>query len=110
MIGTEHEALRDAVARSLRAPSEHNAQPWRWVLGTDHLDLYVEHGRRLRFTDERGHGVLLGCGCALHHLAAVASRVLAAVALASGDPLGDIEAWPGAIAEFRATCRRFGWA
>jgi nitroreductase len=68
MIGTEREALRDAVARSLRAPSEHNAQPWRWVLGADRLDLDVERGRRLRFTDEGGHGVLLGCGCALHHL------------------------------------------
>src|SRR3954447_4984700 len=61
-------ALRDAVATSLRAPSEHNAQPWRWVLGPDHLDLHIDRGRRLPFTDEGGHGVLLGCGCALHHL------------------------------------------
>jgi len=61
-------ALRDAVTTSLRAPSEHNAQPWRWVLGPDHLDLHIDRGRRLPFTDERGHGVLLGCGCALHHL------------------------------------------
>ena len=65
---TEREALRRAVARALRAPSEHNAQPWRWVLEADRLDLYADRTRRLRFTDERGHGVLLGCGCALHHL------------------------------------------
>lgn len=65
---TEREVLRDAVASALRAPSEHNAQPWRWVLGPDHLDLFVDRTRRLRFTDDRGHGVLLGCGCALHHL------------------------------------------
>jgi nitroreductase len=68
LIGTGREALRDAVSRALRAPSEHNAQPWRWVLGPDHLDLHVDRARRLRFTDERGHGLLLGCGCALHHL------------------------------------------
>ena len=61
-------AMRDAVAVSLRAPSEHNAQPWRWELDGDHLDLRVDSTRRLPFTDERGHGVLLGCGCALHHL------------------------------------------
>lgn len=67
-VGTERAALRAAVARALRAPSEHNAQPWRWVLGPDHLDLHVDRTRRLRFTDERGHGVLLGCGAALHHL------------------------------------------
>jgi nitroreductase len=65
---TVRAALRDAVATSLRAPSEHNAQPWRWVLASDHLDLHIDRGRRLPFTDERGHGVLLGCGCALHHL------------------------------------------
>lgn len=41
--------------------------------------------------------------------AAVAYRVVAGVALASGDPLGDLEAWPGAITEFLARCRRYGW-
>ncbi len=41
--------------------------------------------------------------------AAVAYRVVASVALASGDPLGDTEAWPGAITEFLAACRRYGW-
>ncbi|HEY2194388.1 MAG TPA: phosphatidylglycerol lysyltransferase domain-containing protein [Actinomycetospora sp.] len=41
--------------------------------------------------------------------AAVAYRVVAGVALASGDPLGDVEAWPGAIEAFVAECRRYGW-
>jgi lysyl-tRNA synthetase class 2 len=41
--------------------------------------------------------------------AAVAYRVIAAVALASGDPVGDVEAWPAVIAEFLAVCRRHGW-
>ncbi len=41
--------------------------------------------------------------------AAVTYRVLAGVALASGDPLGDPEAWPGAIKEFLDTCERHGW-
>jgi lysyl-tRNA synthetase class 2 len=41
--------------------------------------------------------------------AAVTYRVLAGVALASGDPLGDLEAWPGAIEEFLDECRRYGW-
>ena len=41
--------------------------------------------------------------------AAVAYRVVAGVALASGDPLGDLEAWPGAITDFLAACRRYGW-
>ncbi|WP_026423805.1 phosphatidylglycerol lysyltransferase domain-containing protein [Actinokineospora inagensis] len=41
--------------------------------------------------------------------AAIPFRVLAGVALASGDPLGDIEAWPGAIEVFLAGCRHNGW-
>ena len=41
--------------------------------------------------------------------AAVGYRVVAGVALASGDPVGDVEAWPGAIAAFLAECRRYGW-
>lgn len=41
--------------------------------------------------------------------AAVGYRVLAGVALASGDPLGDVEAWPGAIEAFLGRCRDFGW-
>ncbi|OLR91423.1 phosphatidylglycerol lysyltransferase domain-containing protein [Actinokineospora bangkokensis] len=41
--------------------------------------------------------------------AAVSFRVLAGVALASGDPLGDLEAWPGAIERFLAECRANAW-
>jgi lysyl-tRNA synthetase, class II len=41
--------------------------------------------------------------------AAVTYRVLAGVALSSGDPLGDPEAWPGAIERFLETCERYGW-
>ena len=39
----------------------------------------------------------------------MAYRVVASVALASGDPLGDPEAWPGAMAAFLSECRRHGW-
>jgi lysyl-tRNA synthetase class 2 len=41
--------------------------------------------------------------------AAVSYRVVSGVMLASGDPLGDPEAWPGAIAEFLALARRHAW-
>jgi lysyl-tRNA synthetase class 2 len=41
--------------------------------------------------------------------AAIAYRVLSGVSLASGDPLGDPEAWPGAIAAWLADARRHGW-
>ncbi|WP_370950136.1 phosphatidylglycerol lysyltransferase domain-containing protein [Amycolatopsis sp. cg5] len=41
--------------------------------------------------------------------AALTYRVIAGVAMCSGDPLGDHEAWPGAIEEYLDVCRRHGW-
>ncbi|MFB6710041.1 phosphatidylglycerol lysyltransferase domain-containing protein [Streptomyces sp. NPDC056333] len=41
--------------------------------------------------------------------AAVAYRVVGGVSLASGDPVGDPEAWPGAIEPWLAEAREHGW-
>lgn len=41
--------------------------------------------------------------------AVIAYRVVAGVMLASGDPIGDIEAWPGAIRRFMEEARRHAW-
>jgi lysyl-tRNA synthetase class 2 len=41
--------------------------------------------------------------------AAVTYRVVLGVALVSGDPIGDPEAWPGAIAAYRALVDEHGW-
>ncbi|NUR84161.1 MAG: DUF2156 domain-containing protein [Nonomuraea sp.] len=41
--------------------------------------------------------------------AAVAYRVVSGVMLASGDPIGDREAWPAAIGAFMAEARRHAW-
>ncbi|MEU2624856.1 phosphatidylglycerol lysyltransferase domain-containing protein [Streptomyces sp. NPDC007157] len=41
--------------------------------------------------------------------AAVAYRVVGGVSLASGDPIGDPEAWPGAIAPWLSEARAHGW-
>ncbi|MGH3279664.1 MAG: phosphatidylglycerol lysyltransferase domain-containing protein [Trebonia sp.] len=41
--------------------------------------------------------------------AGICYRVVSGVMLASGDPLGDPEAWPGAIAEFMSEAARHAW-
>lgn len=41
--------------------------------------------------------------------AGVPYRVVAGVALISGDPIGDPEAWPGAIERYLEMCRRNSW-
>ncbi|WP_132284264.1 bifunctional lysylphosphatidylglycerol synthetase/lysine--tRNA ligase LysX [Kribbella sp. VKM Ac-2568] len=42
--------------------------------------------------------------------AAIAYRVVNGVSLASGDPLGDPAAWPGAINRWLAEARTYGWS
>jgi lysyl-tRNA synthetase class 2 len=41
--------------------------------------------------------------------AAIAYRVVSGVMLASGDPIGDVEAWPGAIKVFMEEAQRHAW-
>ena len=41
--------------------------------------------------------------------AAITYRVVQGVALASGDPIGDPEAWPGAMAAYRRVTEEYAW-
>lgn len=41
--------------------------------------------------------------------AAITYRVVQGVALASGDPIGDPEAWPGAMGAYQQLTREYGW-
>ncbi|WP_330154686.1 Acg family FMN-binding oxidoreductase [Rhodococcus chondri] len=51
-----------------RAPSLHNSQPWKWLLGSDELSLFSDNDRILPATDAYGRQMVLSCGAALHHL------------------------------------------
>jgi lysyl-tRNA synthetase class 2 len=42
--------------------------------------------------------------------AAVTYRIVSGVMLASGDPIGDVEAWPGAIGRFMDEARAHSWS
>jgi hypothetical protein len=72
-------ALRRAAVRATRAPSVHNTQPWRFVLGGDALEIHADWGRQLQVLDPRGRQLLVSCGCALFNI-----RVALA---ASGNPV-----------------------
>ncbi len=59
------QALRHAAVRATLAPSVHNTQPWRFVLGPGTVEVYADRGRRLRVLDPTGRQLLISCGCAL---------------------------------------------
>ncbi|MCH9667780.1 MAG: nitroreductase [Actinomycetia bacterium] len=59
--------LERALDLAARAPSVQNSQPWRWRVGRDGLDLYVDWSRQLGDTDSDRRDVLLSCGAVLDH-------------------------------------------
>ncbi|BBZ73967.1 hypothetical protein MPRS_50600 [Mycobacterium paraseoulense] len=63
-IGT----IERAVLLACRAPSVHNSQPWRWVIGDGALRLFVDRHRAIGATDYSGREVILSCGAVLDHL------------------------------------------
>jgi nitroreductase len=60
--------VRAAIGLATRAPSVHNSQPWRLLLGQRSVHLYADLRRRLPATDEDGRDLVVSCGAALHHL------------------------------------------
>jgi hypothetical protein len=57
-------ALRRAAVRAVRAPSVHNSQPWRLVIGPGALTVVPDRSRHLRVFDPMGRQLLISCGCA----------------------------------------------
>ena len=59
--------IEDAVHSACRAPSFHNSQPWKWVLESATLKLFLDTDW-LVATDDSGRQAMLSCGAALDHL------------------------------------------
>ena len=59
--------IRTVLALTSRAPSVHNTQPWRWLVGGQSLHLYSDADRQLPNIDPDGRDLILSCGAALHH-------------------------------------------
>jgi nitroreductase len=59
------QALRQAAIRATLAPSVHNTQPWRFVIGHDTLEIHATWTRKLRVLDPTGRQLIISCGCAV---------------------------------------------
>ncbi|MEO6879931.1 MAG: nitroreductase family protein [Mycobacteriaceae bacterium] len=117
----DRETVHAVLALANRAPSVHNSQPWRWVVGADVVHLHADLHRWLPATDPSGRDLVVSCGAALHHLqvaaaaAGLSTRVhripdpdsadhLAAVELSRGPVNGDFQL--AAAMEHRRSDRR----
>lgn len=85
--------MRWAVAHAEMAPSEHNAQPWRFLACLDrpdpYVDLLLDESRRLPVVDPDFREGVLACGAALLNLR---------LALDGARLLGPVELFPDADA------------
>lgn len=63
-----HESVRLALAEALRAPSAHNAQPWRFRAHGASIELMADRTRALPVADPDQRELTMGCGAALFHL------------------------------------------
>ena len=61
------EIIAKAIRLACRAPSLHNSQPWRWVVGEAAVDLFADHERVVRSADRSGREAIISCGAALDH-------------------------------------------
>lgn len=84
-VTTASGALASAARLALRAPSAFNAQPWRWRVGVDQLELYADRDRRLDVVDPDDRLTMMSCGAALHHVR---------VALAAAGHRAEIKRFP----------------
>ncbi|MCV7031075.1 Acg family FMN-binding oxidoreductase [Mycobacterium sherrisii] len=67
--------IRTVLALASRAPSVHNTQPWRWLVGAQSLHLYSDAERQLPNADPEGRDLILSCGAALNHCVAAFAAV-----------------------------------
>ena len=50
------------------APSTHNSQPWKFVAGSSHIDVFADEGRWLRAMDPDRRELHVSLGCAIESL------------------------------------------
>jgi hypothetical protein len=61
------EVITNAVRLACRAPSKYNSQPWRWVVDSTTVDLFVDPARVVYSADPSGREALISCGAVLDH-------------------------------------------
>ncbi len=66
--------FRQMIAHAVRAPSGHNTQPWLFTVGSDHITISPDPGRRLPVVDPDDRELFISLGCAAENLRIAASH------------------------------------
>ncbi len=67
VVMPDNDTLRAAIELAVRAPSIHNTQPWRWLIGDQSVHLFADRARQVPAVDPDGRELVVSCGAALHH-------------------------------------------
>ena len=66
--------FRQMIAHAVRAPSGHNTQPWLFTVGSDHITISPDPGRRLPVVDPDDRELFISLGCAAENLRIAANH------------------------------------
>lgn len=66
--GTAAEQLKFMLSYAVLAPSSHNAQPWRFRVRDDEVDVIADRTRALEVLDPEHRELVMSCGAALFQL------------------------------------------
>jgi hypothetical protein len=91
------EQLRFALHCAVLAPSSHNTQPWRFIVGADSIAVCADRLRALPVADPFDRELIISCGAALFNLRVALSRVGLAYSIALFPSSAD----PDVVAEVR---------
>lgn len=82
--------LTTGMAEAARlAPSIHNSQPWRFVAGTDRLQVFIDPSRATPAIDPTGRSMWLSCGAAVLNALVTARASGRACSVAVGPTRGE---------------------
>lgn len=101
-IESREEQLRFLIRYAILAPSGHNAQPWRFAIDDDGIQIYADFDRRVPVADPNDRELLLSVGACIANLRIAAAHFGFKTTVAYTTGADDTQ--PVAVVVLRETC------